>query len=89
MNHTGSTPPRTSQFRSGPNFISGILFNEVSNFVNQTLYKIFKTDKIRLNVSAGLYNRNLFNQSSSGTNVTTTQGGNINVNLPVSFFKGG
>ena len=73
---------------SGINSISGILFNEVSNFVNQTLYKIFKTDKIRLNVSAGLYNRNLFNQSSSGTNVTTTQGGNINVNLPVSFFKG-
>lgn len=68
------------------NSISGILFNEVNNIINQALFKIFKSDKVRLNVSGGLYNRNILNPSGGSSSLNVNQG-SVNVNLPVSLFK--
>ena len=42
------------------NSISGILFTEINSIFNQVLYKIFKSDKVRLDISGSLYNRNIF-----------------------------
>lgn len=87
-------PPETSQ-RTGLtgainelvyNSISGILFNEVNNIINQALFKIFKSDKVKLNVSGGLYNRNILNPSGGNSSLSVNQG-NVDVNLPVSLFK--
>jgi hypothetical protein len=86
-------PPETAQ-RTGLsgainefvyNSISGLLFNEVNNIINQALFKIFKSDKVKLNVSGGLYNRNILGNTNNSS--TSVNQGNIDVNLPVSLFK--
>ncbi len=69
------------------NSISGILFTEINNIFNNILYKIFKTDKVRLDISGSLYNRNILYQTSGGSSLTVNQG-NVKVNLPVSLLKG-
>lgn len=93
---TNSFAPRQSSANPGLsgafnellyNSISGILFTEINNIFNNVLYKIFKTDKVRLDISGSLYNRNILYQTSGGSSLTVNQG-NIKVNLPVSLLKG-
>jgi hypothetical protein len=60
--------------------LSGLFFNEINKKLNSELAKILKTDKVSVNFSGYVYNRNLLN--TIGFNQS-----NFNVNVPISLFK--
>lgn len=62
--------------------LSGLLFNEISKAVNNAFAKIFNSDKIGLNVSGSLYNRNLLSQSGGGL---IPDQGRLDINIPISI----
>lgn len=64
--------------------ISGLLFNEISQVVNNAFSKLFNTDKVGFNISGSLYNRNLLNQNGNSFNPNQ---GQLDVNIPISLFK--
>ena len=65
--------------------ISGIIFNQVNREMNKALSKILKTDNVSINFSGSVYNRNLLDQQRK--NSFNINQGNLNINLPISFFK--
>ncbi len=65
--------------------ISGIIFNEINKKLNTELSRILKTDKVSLNFSGSVYNRNPFSLGgASGFNINQS---NLNLNIPISLFK--
>lgn len=62
--------------------VSGLLFNEISKAVNNAFSKIFNSDKIGINVSGSLYNRNLL--TSNGSGLIPDQG-RLDINIPISI----
>jgi hypothetical protein len=64
--------------------LSGLFFNEINKKLNSELAKILKTDKVSVNFSGYVYNRNLVNNQ---TNTIGFNQGNFNVNVPISLFK--
>ncbi len=64
--------------------LSGLFFNEINKKLNSELAKILKTDKVSINFSGYVYNRNLLDKSS---NTIGFNQGNFNVNVPISLFK--
>lgn len=65
--------------------LSGLFFNEINKKLNSELTRILGTDKISINFSGSLYNRNLLDQQSSNSfNINQS---NLTVNVPISMFK--
>jgi hypothetical protein len=64
--------------------LSGLFFNEINKKLNSELAKILKTDKVSINFSGYVYNRNLLDKSS---NTIGFNQGNFNVNVPISLFR--
>ncbi|RYY98905.1 MAG: hypothetical protein EOO11_06675, partial [Chitinophagaceae bacterium] len=60
------------------NTISGLFFGEVNRLLNQVLGKVLSNNKLTLNFSGSLYNRNLLTQNNRGFGINT---GTINVGL--------
>ncbi|WP_345256164.1 translocation/assembly module TamB domain-containing protein [Flaviaesturariibacter amylovorans] len=58
--------------------ISGLFFGEVNRLLNQVLGKVLSNNKLTLNFSGSLYNRNLLTQNNRGFGINT---GTINVGL--------
>ncbi|HEY1869736.1 MAG TPA: translocation/assembly module TamB domain-containing protein, partial [Chitinophagaceae bacterium] len=63
------------------NTISSLLFNELNKQFSNILAQMFKDNKLKVNLSGSVYNRNFVNQGASGNdfNINTA-----NVNLTVS-----
>jgi hypothetical protein len=58
--------------------ISGLLFTQVNKLLNQVLGKVLANNKVTLNFSGSLYNRNLLSQTNQGFGVNTSS---MNVSL--------
>jgi hypothetical protein len=67
------------------NTISGILFGQINNLLNQALGKVLQRNNLTLNLSGSLYNRNLINASQKGLRIDQ---GDVSINLGKSFFEG-
>lgn len=65
--------------------ISGLLFNEVNQWLNQLFSKILKNNDFTLNLSGALYNKNLVDANAKGLRINQTD---VNVVLGKSFFEG-
>lgn len=63
------------------NTISGLLFNEINKTFSNILAKVFKDDKLKVNISGSVYNRNLVQQNGNNFNINNI---NTNVNITVS-----
>lgn len=63
--------------------LSGMFFNVINRKLNSELSKILKTDKISINFSGSLYNRDPFDQ----TNKNFFNQSELGINIPVSLFK--
>jgi hypothetical protein len=64
--------------------LSGLFFNEINKKLNSELAKILKTDKVNVNFSAYVYNRNLLNNQNNTIGFNQS---NFKVNVPISLFK--
>ncbi|MDP4264144.1 MAG: hypothetical protein Q8941_16570 [Bacteroidota bacterium] len=82
---TGSSPIN-ELFNTTFSSLSGLIFNEINRKLNTELAKILKTDKVGINFSGSVYNRNLLNNQTSNTNFGFNQS-NFNVTVPISLFK--
>jgi len=61
------------------------LFNELNRQFTNILAQIFKDDKLKVNLSGSVYNRNLIQQSSSNNfNINTA---NVNLSLSRALFN--
>jgi hypothetical protein len=67
------------------NTISSLLFNELNKQFSNILAQIFKDDKLKVNLSGSVYNRNLIQQNASNNfNINT---GNVNLTLSRALFN--
>ncbi len=67
------------------NTISSLLFNELNKQFSNILAQIFKDDKLKVNLTGSVYNRNLINTTSSNNfNINT---GNVNLTLSRAIFN--
>jgi hypothetical protein len=81
---SGSSPIN-ELFNTTFSSLSGLIFNEINRKLNTELAKILKTDKVGINFSGSVYNRNLLNnQTSNGFGFNQS---NFNVTVPISLFK--
>ncbi len=64
--------------------ISGLFFGEVNKRLNQLLGKILQNNKLTINFTGSLYNRNLISQSSRGFNINQS---NFNLSVGSAFFE--
>jgi hypothetical protein len=63
--------------------VSGLLFGQVNRLLNQVLGKVLANNKVTLNFSGSLYNRNLLTQTNSGFGVNTSSL-NVSLSAPVA-----
>jgi hypothetical protein len=65
------------------NTISSLLFNELNRQFSNILAQIFKDDKLKVNLSGSVYNRNFVTSSgsSSGGNDFNINTGNVNLTV--------
>jgi hypothetical protein len=66
--------------------ISGILFGEINRRINELLSKVLQRNKLTLNFTGSLYNRNLINENQRG--ILRINQGDVNVTVGKSFFEG-
>lgn len=65
--------------------ISSLFFNELNKQFSNMLAKIFKDDKLRVNVTGAVYNRNLVQQSNPNSfNINTA---NVNITVSRALFN--
>jgi len=69
----------------GYNTISSLLFNELNKQFTNILSQIFKDDKLKVNLSGSVYNRNLVLQS--GPNNFNINTANVNLTLSRALFN--
>jgi hypothetical protein len=82
---TTSTPISAAINELAYSTISSLLFNELNRQFSDILAKIFRDDKLKVNISGSVYNRNLVQQSSSNNfNINT---GNVNITLSRGLFN--
>jgi len=67
------------------NTISSLLFNELNRQFSNILAQIFKDDKLKVNLSGSVYNRNLVTTNSSDNFQINT--GTVNVNVSRAIFN--
>jgi hypothetical protein len=63
--------------------ISGLFFGEVNRLLNQVLGKVLANNKVTLNFSGSLYNRNLLNQTNRGFGINQSMI-NISLSAPIA-----
>ncbi|MFI5187930.1 MAG: translocation/assembly module TamB domain-containing protein, partial [Chitinophagales bacterium] len=87
---TGSTATTTPTggftnaiYELGYNTISSLLFNELNKQFSNILAQIFKDDKLKVNLSGSVYNRNPINNSNN-FNINTA---NVNLSLSRALFN--
>lgn len=66
--------------------ISGLLFGEVNRRINELLGKVLQQNKLTLNFTGSLYNRNLINPDQRG--LLRINQGDVNVTVGKSLFEG-
>jgi hypothetical protein len=64
--------------------ISSLFFNELNKQFSNILAKIFKDDKLRVNLSGAVYNRNLVQQNNNNFNINTA---NANITISRAIFN--
>jgi len=64
------------------NTISSLLFNELNKQFSNILAQIFKDDKLKVNLSGSVYNRNLINNNSFNINTS-----DVNLTLSRALFN--
>lgn len=64
--------------------ISGLLFGEINRQLNQVLGKLLNSNKLTLNFTGSLYNRNLIDQNTRGFNINQS---NVSLTVGKSFFN--
>ncbi|HYK55067.1 MAG TPA: translocation/assembly module TamB domain-containing protein, partial [Flavisolibacter sp.] len=65
--------------------ISGLLFGEVNRRINELLSKVLQQNKLTLNFTGSLYNRNLIDQNQSG--LLRINQGDVNVTVGKTLFE--
>jgi hypothetical protein len=65
--------------------ISSLFFNEANRLFSNILAKIFKDDKLKVNISGSVYNRNLIQQNTNNNFSINT--GNVNIMVSRSLFS--
>jgi hypothetical protein len=68
------------------NTISGLLFGEINRRVNELLGRVLQRNKVTLNFTGSLYNRNLIDPNQRG--LLRINQGDVNVSLGKSLFDG-
>ncbi|TCJ12037.1 hypothetical protein EPD60_15890 [Flaviaesturariibacter flavus] len=63
--------------------ISGLFFGEVNRLLNQVLGKVLANNKVTLNFSGSLYNRNLLNQTNRGFGINQSTL-NVSLSAPIA-----
>lgn len=82
---SAGSSPINELFNTTFSSLSGLIFNEINRKLNNELAKILKTDKVGINFSGSVYNRNLLNaQTNNGFGFNQS---NFNVTVPISLFK--
>lgn len=64
--------------------ISGLFFGEVNKRLNQLLGKILQNNKLTVNFTGSLYNRNLVNENTRGFNINQS---NFNISVGRAFLE--
>ncbi len=64
--------------------ISSLLFNEINNRLNSQLSQLLKTDNLKINFNASVYNRNLVGTQSAGFGLNSSS---INGNVAWALFN--
>lgn len=65
--------------------ISSLFFNEINRQFSSILAKIFKDDKLKVNISGSVYNRNLVTQNSN--NSFDINSSNVNITVSRAVFN--
>ena len=65
--------------------LSGLLFGEINKKINELLSKVLQQNKLTLNFTGSLYNRNLIDQNQSG--LLRINQGNVNVTVGKTLFE--
>jgi hypothetical protein len=65
--------------------LSSLFFNELNRQFSDVLAKIFKDDKLRVNISGSVYNRNLVQQTNANNFSINT--GNVNITVSRALFN--
>jgi hypothetical protein len=82
---TNSSPAPGSLFNElAYSTISSLLFNEVNRVFGNILAKIFKDEKLKVNISGSVYNRNLINPANNNFEINAS---NVNVSVSRGFFN--
>ncbi len=68
------------------NTISGVLFNQINQFLNDKLSRVLRKNKFTLNFSGTLYNRNLLDPTAKGIRLFNQASSTLSVGK--SFFNG-
>ena len=64
--------------------LSSLFFNELNRQFSDVLAKIFKDDKLRVNISGSVYNRNPVQQANGSFSINT---GNVNITVSRALFN--
>jgi len=82
---TASSPITGAISELGYSTLSSLFFNEINRQFGNILAKIFKDEKLKVNISGSVYNRNLVEKANSNNfNINT---GNVNITVGRSFFN--
>ncbi len=65
--------------------LSGVIFNQINRALTNSLSRILNTDKISINLSGSVYNRNLL--EPMGNNRFNINQGNLDISIPISLFN--
>lgn len=85
---TQSVAGSTTTFEEfGYNTISGLIFNQANRIINQVFSQILKNNRLTLNFSGSLYNKNLIDPNINGVHLFNPTVAS-SISLGTSFFNG-